>query len=168
VKFTQAGLTLVCSARMQAGQRECLKVSAPKIFAHQRELFVVSMLRTGYRAGVIRVPALEAPWRLCSSAKVSSSPSFSCCAQVFTLFELIQIQHTHLTQKFRFSPDSPKSSDMRPSPDRRAIVLLCPPPGADGACQDSSKWRSGPKNVAACLTYCVTHCLLHGRRLHSA
>jgi hypothetical protein len=34
-----------------------------KIFAHQRELFVVSMLRTGYRAGVIRVPALEAPWK---------------------------------------------------------------------------------------------------------
>ncbi len=57
VKFAQAGFDtglLRPDAGRTAGVLESL--CAAKILTHQRELFVVSMLRTGYRAGVIGTP----------------------------------------------------------------------------------------------------------------
>ncbi|GCZ25253.1 hypothetical protein HmCmsJML174_01104 [Escherichia coli] len=44
---------------------------------------------------------------------------------------------------------------MAPRPARTSTCRCRPPPGAAGCCQDSSKCRSGPKNVAACFTNCV-------------
>ena len=93
VKFTQAGFDtdlLRPDTGRAAGVFESIR--SAKIFAHQRELFVVSMLRTGCRAGVIRAPALEAPGEFVLFSESQFIAEFCLlCSQVFTLFELIQI-----------------------------------------------------------------------------
>ena len=93
VKFTQAGFDAAL-LRPDAGRTAGVFKSlyAAKIFAHQRELFVVSMLRTGYRAGVIRLPSLETPGKFMLFSESQFIAELCLLrSQVFTLFELIQI-----------------------------------------------------------------------------